>query len=185
MGNQQMVEIVKALARNAKVLVLDEPTSSLTLQEAARLFERLNQLQRAGAGDHLRLAPSRRSARDLRPGRGAARRQAGRRSADSRAERAPDRQHDGGSRARGVRRIAAPNARRAPRRCCVEGFSRHGVFEDITFTLHEGEVLTFFGLVGAGRTEVARALDGPGQRRDGHGQAARQDPCASRSRAQP
>ena len=42
----------------------------------------------------------------------------------------------------------------------VEGFSRPGVFEDISFTLHEGEVLTFFGLVGAGRTEVARALVG-------------------------
>ncbi len=48
MGNQQMVEIVKALARNVKVLVLDEPTSSLTLQEAARLFERLEQLKKQG-----------------------------------------------------------------------------------------------------------------------------------------
>ena len=42
----------------------------------------------------------------------------------------------------------------------VEGFSRRGAFEDISFTLHAGEVLTFFGLVGAGRTEVARALMG-------------------------
>ena len=42
----------------------------------------------------------------------------------------------------------------------VEGFSRAAVFQDITFTLHAGEVLTFFGLVGAGRTEVARALMG-------------------------
>ena len=48
MGNQQMVEIIKALARNAKVLVLDEPTSSLTLQEAARLFDRLRQLKAQG-----------------------------------------------------------------------------------------------------------------------------------------
>ena len=47
-GNQQMVEIVKALARNAKVLILDEPTSSLTLQEAARLFARLEQLKKQG-----------------------------------------------------------------------------------------------------------------------------------------
>ena len=46
MGSQQMVEIIKALARKAKVLVLDEPTSSLSLQEADRLFERLRQLKR-------------------------------------------------------------------------------------------------------------------------------------------
>jgi ribose transport system ATP-binding protein len=55
---------------------------------------------------------------------------------------------------RGAEREAGPQAMQ------VEGFSRRGVFEDISFTLHEGEVLTFFGLVGAGRTEVARALMG-------------------------
>jgi ribose transport system ATP-binding protein len=42
----------------------------------------------------------------------------------------------------------------------LEGFSRKGVFRDLSFALHEGEVLTFFGLVGAGRTEMARALIG-------------------------
>ena len=42
----------------------------------------------------------------------------------------------------------------------MEHFSRDGVFEDINFSLCAGEVLTFFGLVGAGRTEMARALIG-------------------------
>jgi ABC-type sugar transport system ATPase subunit len=48
MGNQQMVEFVKAPACNVKVLMLDEPASSLSLQEAARLFERLEQLKKQG-----------------------------------------------------------------------------------------------------------------------------------------
>ena len=44
-GNQQMVEIAKALSQNAKALILDEPTSSLTLQETEKLFEVLNNLR--------------------------------------------------------------------------------------------------------------------------------------------
>ncbi len=50
----------------------------------------------------------------------------------------------------------------------VEDFSRKGAFQDITFTVHAGEVLTFFGLVGAGRTEVARALMGLDSGATGH-----------------
>ncbi len=42
----------------------------------------------------------------------------------------------------------------------VEDFSRKGYFENISFDLRKGEILTFFGLVGAGRTEMARALFG-------------------------
>ena len=42
----------------------------------------------------------------------------------------------------------------------VEGLSRHGVITDISFTLREGEVLGLAGLVGAGRTEIARAVTG-------------------------
>src|SRR5690606_25511024 len=42
----------------------------------------------------------------------------------------------------------------------VEGLTRSGVFEDISFSLHEGEILGLTGLVGAGRTEVARAIFG-------------------------
>ena len=42
----------------------------------------------------------------------------------------------------------------------VEQFTRDGHFKDLSFDLHYGEILTFFGLVGSGRTEMARALIG-------------------------
>ena len=50
MGNQQLVEIAKAMSRNAKVLILDEPTSSLSLSEAGQLFDLLRQLRDQGLG---------------------------------------------------------------------------------------------------------------------------------------
>jgi ribose transport system ATP-binding protein len=49
---------------------------------------------------------------------------------------------------------------RGPERLRVEGLTRKGVFRDISFSLHQGEIVGLTGLVGAGRTEVARAIFG-------------------------
>jgi ribose transport system ATP-binding protein len=156
MGNQQMVEVIKALARNAKVLVLDEPTSSLTLQEAARLFDRLRQLKAQGlaiiyVSHHLEeiFEISDRVA-VLRDGKLV-------------GVRPTAELNEHGVVSMMVGRDLEPltenvYAEAGPEMLRVEGFSRSTVFKDINFTLHAGEVLTFFGLVGAGRTEVARAL---------------------------
>ncbi len=159
MGNQQMVEIVKALARNAKVLVLDEPTSSLTLQEAARLFERLNQLRQQGlailyVSHHLEevLAISDRVA-VLRDGKLVGVQPTAKLTEHQIVSMMVGRELDLSAEHAGARERGAEAMR-------VEGYTRSGVFQDISFTLHQGEVLTFFGLVGAGRTEVARALVG-------------------------
>jgi ribose transport system ATP-binding protein len=153
-----MVEIVKALARNVKVLVLDEPTSSLSLQEAARLFERLEQLKKQGlailyVSHHLEevFQISDRVA-VLRDGMLVGVR--------------PTRELDDhavirmmvGRELEPLEENIRPEAGQEMLR--VEGFSREGAFQDISFAVHAGEVLTFFGLVGAGRTEVARALMG-------------------------
>ena len=67
-GQQQRVEILKALYRSADVLILDEPTAVLTPQEA-RLFEILDVLKNEGL-DHLHQPQARRGARDLRPDHG-------------------------------------------------------------------------------------------------------------------
>ncbi len=159
MGNQQMVEIVKALARNAKVLVLDEPTSSLTLQEAARLFERLKQLREQGlaivyVSHHLEevLAISDRTA-VLRDGKLVGVQPTAKLTEHQIVSMMVGRELDLDADRAAVVEAGAEAMR-------VENFSRPGAFEDISFTLHQGEVLTFFGLVGAGRTEVARALVG-------------------------
>ena len=164
MGNQQMVEIVKALARNAKVLVLDEPTSSLTLQEAARLFERLKQLRDQGlaivyVSHHLEevIAISDRVA-VLRDGKLVGVRPTKELDEHRIVSMMVGRELDLAANQSSAREAGA-------QAMVVENFSRHGVFENISFSLHQGEVLTFFGLVGAGRTEVARALVDPGQGR--------------------
>jgi ABC-type sugar transport system ATPase subunit len=158
MGNQQMVEIIKALARNAKVLVLDEPTSSLTLQEAALLFGRLRQLKAQGlaivyVSHHLEevLEISDRVA-VLRDGK-----LVGVRPTPEINEHQIVSMMVG----RELEPLADKvEAQAGPEMLRVENFSHKGVFENINFSLHAGEVLTFFGLVGAGRTEVARALMG-------------------------
>ncbi len=54
-AQQQMVEIARALSINAKILIMDEPTSSLTLAEVADLFEIVRRLPRAGHRHHLHL----------------------------------------------------------------------------------------------------------------------------------
>lgn len=159
MGNQQMVEIVKALARKAKVLVLDEPTSSLTLQEAARLFDRLKQLREQGlailyVSHHLEevLAISDRTA-VLRDGKLVGVQPTAKLTEHQIVSMMVGRELDLDADRVGVAEAGAEAMR-------IENFSRHGVFDDISFTLHQGEVMTFFGLIGAGRTEVARALVG-------------------------
>ncbi len=158
LGNQQMVEIIKALARNAQVLVLDEPTSSLTLQEAALLFDRLRQLRAQGLGiiyvsHHLEeiFEISDRVA-VLRDGKFVGSR--------STAE-IDEHQVVGMMVGRELEPLTENTVAAAGAELLrVEGFSRPPVFQDVTFNVCAGEVLTFFGLVGAGRTEVARALIG-------------------------
>ena len=62
-AQQQLVEIAKALSLNARLLIMDEPTSSLTLAETGRLHEVVASLRERGVGGHLHHAPARRSAR--------------------------------------------------------------------------------------------------------------------------
>ena len=75
-GTQQRVEILKTLYRDARILVLDEPTAVLTAQEAAELFEVLRALRGGRRRDRLHQPQAQRGARDRRPRDGAAARQA-------------------------------------------------------------------------------------------------------------
>ena len=59
-GEQQLVEIAKALSLEARILIMDEPTSALTPAECARLFRIVRQLAADGVGRRLHLAPARR-----------------------------------------------------------------------------------------------------------------------------
>ncbi len=74
-GQQQRVEILKALYRHADILILDEPTAVLTPQEAKELFAILRSLTNGGHVDHLHQPQAERGARDRRPDHGAPARQ--------------------------------------------------------------------------------------------------------------
>jgi rhamnose transport system ATP-binding protein len=156
-AEQQLVEIGKALSLEAKVIVMDEPTASLSAVEVARLFGVVESLRAGGAGvlfishrleeifglcqwvtvlrDGRRVIS--RELAGLSPG-DLVRAMVGREL----VEREPEQQAFGATVLK------------------VERLTREGVFTDISFEVKAGEIVALAGLVGAGRTEVVRAIFG-------------------------
>ncbi|HET6382322.1 MAG TPA: sugar ABC transporter ATP-binding protein [Armatimonadota bacterium] len=158
-AEMQLVQIARALSADARIIIMDEPTSSLTDVEVERLFTILQGLRAAGhtilyithkLEEVFKLADTITVLRD------------GQHVATSPA--AEFTRGDlvsmmiGTTRARGLERHEAT----APGDPVLEvaALTRAGKFYDISFTAHRGEVLGFFGIVGAGRTEIARCLFG-------------------------
>ena len=155
---QQVVEIVKALALNARILVMDEPTAALTGREVDRLFEVIQRLRDNDTSvvyiSH-RLEEIRRVADRvtvLRDGR----RIVSRPSAEMSIETII---HSmvGRDLARQYPIAAVAIAGEALR---VEHLTQKGVCRDVSFSVHKGEIVGFSGLVGAGRTEIAQLIFG-------------------------
>jgi ribose transport system ATP-binding protein len=158
-GERQLVEIAKALHNEARLMIFDEPTTSLTARETERLFETIAALRAEGRTivyiSHI-LADVQRLADDvavLRDGRlvdqGAA--------ADfpvTRMIRSMIGRDLGGL---FPPRSAPPRQRPVLE---VEHVSQPGVVEGVSLSIHEGEVLGLFGLMGSGRSELARILFG-------------------------
>jgi ABC-type sugar transport system ATPase subunit len=158
-GERQLVEVAKALAIDARVVILDEPTTSLTAPEKERLFGILDRLRAQGRGvvyishalgDVLRVADEIVVLRD-----GAV------------VGRGPRGDFDE------ARLVALMVGREIgtvfPRRrggptdevaLEVAGASAGGRFRGVDLALHRGEVLGLYGLMGAGRTELVRAIFG-------------------------
>ncbi len=152
----QMLEIVKAISVNAKIILMDEPTSSLTETEVKFLFKKIFELKASGItviyishkmdeiftvadyitvlrdGQHINTLPAKETniphVIEMMVGR-------------KMTEVYPPKQCEVGD---VVFR--------------VENFNRQGRFHDINFELRKGEVLGVSGLIGAGRTEIARAI---------------------------
>lgn len=157
-GQQQMIEICKALLVDAKVIIMDEPTAALTQSETAALFEVIENLKKRGVSivyishrmeeifelcDRITV---------LRDGQyidtceikditmdDVVKMMIGREI----GERYPSRNHSVGKTV-----------------FEVKGLSRKGAFNDVSFTVGAGEVLGVSGLMGAGRTEIMQAIFG-------------------------
>jgi len=153
----QMVEIAKALSLDARVLIMDEPTAVLTSEEVDKLFGIVRQLRADGVGvvfitHHLdEIAALGDRVTVLRDGRSIGQVPASTPEAELvqlMVGRSIDQQY--------------PRERQETGRplLSVRGLTRTGVFHDISFDVKAGEVVGIAGLVGAGRTEVARAVFG-------------------------
>ena len=156
-ARQQLVEIAKALSVDAKVLILDEPTAALTGSEVDRLFEVMTDLRAAGVGlifisHHLEeIARIGDRVTVLRDGRTVT---------TVPADTEPGelvRLMVGRSIEQQYPRHRAGAGKPLLR---VEGLTRAGAFEDVSFEVRAGEVVGLAGLMGAGRTEVLRAVFG-------------------------
>lgn len=156
-ARQQMVEIAKALSMNARILILDEPTAALTDHEIEQLFSVITDLKKAGVAmvfisHHLdEIAAIADSVSVLRDGEFIAEVPATTPEPELvrlMVGRSIDNQYP--------RQAQEPG----PPLLKVSGLSSHGKFEDISFEVHAGEVVGIAGLVGAGRTEVIRAIAG-------------------------
>ncbi len=159
MGQQQILEILKAISTHPKVLILDEPTSSLTENEIAYLFQNIRKLQEQGMSfiyiTHKLSEIFQIASRVIvmRDGKYIASRNVNEVSESDLVSMMVGRQITNLYGAAAEKPLGAERLR-------VESLSRKGAFQDVSFQLRAGEILGFAGLVGAGRTEVARAIFG-------------------------
>jgi ribose transport system ATP-binding protein len=158
-AKQQMVEIAKALSFNAKILVLDEPTAALTDTEIEELFTVIRQLREKGVGvihishrlEELKLISDRVTV--MRDGK----------YIDTLLTQAAPIDKIISLMVGRIIYESAPELPENPDQEVVlevRNLNRGRVLHDINFNLKRGEILGFAGLIGAGRTEVARAVFG-------------------------
>lgn len=158
MGYRQMIEIARALVADAKLIIMDEPTSSLSEKEVTCLLGKIHKLKEKGIAvvyishhleevmeiaDRITVLRDGCKIRDM----------------DKKDTNQDDMIQLMVGREIGDKfpKIPALLGNVALR---VEGINREGVLDNISFELRSGEVLGFSGLVGAGRTELARAIFG-------------------------
>lgn len=159
-GEQQKVEILRALARNAQVMVMDEPTARLSLEETRALLQTVRDLRDRGTtvvfvshflDEVLEIADSVTIMRDARvvrtgPAQGETK--------DSLIEGMTGRPLDAMFPTRSKPRDDAPEVLK------VDNLSRPGAFTNISFHVRAGEIVVLSGLVGSGRSEVLQAIYG-------------------------
>jgi len=157
-AEMQMVEIVKAVSYNARIIIMDEPTSAITGREVAKLFEIIQSLKARGIAiiyishkmdEIFRIADT---ITVLRDGQCITTRPAKELDHDTLVKLMVGRE---------ISELFPPvNAAKGAVSLEVEGLARRGKFQDINFKARKGEVLGFAGLMGAGRTEIMETIFG-------------------------
>ena len=157
-ADQQLVEIVKALTSNARVIVMDEPTAALTNTEVERLFGIVETLR--ARGNAILFVSHRleeifaicQRVTVMRDGRHVLTKPIGELTVQSIIRAMVGRDMDAL-----FPKVAAEHGDVV---LTVDRLTREGVFTDVSFEVRRGEIVALAGLVGAGRTEVARAIFG-------------------------
>lgn len=158
-ADRQLTAICRALVHDARVIIMDEPTTALTHAEVARLFALVERLRERGVAlafvshklDEVLEVSQRVTI--LRSGRHVVTSPAGELTSASIAR------HMTGGEVSEARMVSMlPPA--APVVLEVQDLALGGAFEDVSFSLRQGEILGISGLLGSGRTEIAEALFG-------------------------
>ncbi|WP_037290767.1 sugar ABC transporter ATP-binding protein [Saccharibacillus sacchari] len=157
-GQQQMIEIAKALMTKAKVIIMDEPTAALTEREIVKLFEVIRSLKSEGVSivyishrmEEIFAICDRITV--MRDGI----------TVDTKD--IPETNFDEVVRKMVGRELTERYPKRSPKPgevvLEVKNATRRGLFENVSFNVRAGEVVGFSGLMGAGRTEIMRAIFG-------------------------
>lgn len=157
-AQQQLIEIVKAISFNVKILVMDEPTSSLSDEEVNRLFATMEKLRQQNVGiiyishrlEELFKMADRITV--IRDGGYIGTKRTSETNAEDLVAMMVGRELESF-----YSRTYSVQDEEVLR---VEGLSRDTVFEDISFRVRKGEILGFSGLVGAGRSELMQTIFG-------------------------
>lgn len=158
MGERQLVEIARCLTINTRILVLDEPTSSLTKKEVITLFSLIKRLKEKGISiifishrldevfeicDRITI---------MRDGERIATTEVAETSTNKLVSMMIGRELS--------ERFVRTSYQRGKELLRVEGLGRGEKFNDISFTVHEGEIVGLYGLMGSGRSEIVRSIFG-------------------------
>ncbi len=157
-GQQQMIEICKALMVDAKVIIMDEPTAALTQSETAVLFEVIQGLRKSGVSivyishrmEEIFELCDRISV--LRDGTYVGTKNIPETNMNEIVKMMIGREIG--------ERYPARDSEIKEEMLRVEGLTKAGVFENVSFSVRAGEVLGVSGLMGAGRTEIMQAIFG-------------------------
>jgi ABC-type sugar transport system ATPase subunit len=176
---REIIEIVKALSQQARIIVMDEPTAALTPPEVQRLFGIIRGLQARGVGiiyishrlDEVFEIAQRVTV--LRDGRHVGTLPRSQVTQESLVHMMVGRSIEDRAEVRAQAEALTPGAVALE----LRGLAKAGAFEDISLTVREGEIVGLFGLLGAGHTALTQAVFGVGRADSGsihvHGREAR------------